>query len=361
MNKQNYDVLWMLIAMLVAQCIVLGITFTSTNRRNGVQVLLLLTVFISVIVVSGLAINSGLYSKYKRWISPGDLYTLLGLCAALIVGLTNIATVGIEATSVRVNKVFLTCASVAGVYALVVASLCIYWESKLIQDTPLVVSQETVNDLYMLLHKFDTVMKANGIRYFITCGTLLGSVRHGGLIPWDDDVDVAVMEDDMSLLYSDKVLRDLAQHGIELEGKGGGFIQNTVCKKAFLINKRSPFIDIFPMKLSKTSNRYEYSNPVARFMFPKETFHASDIFDSAGNLKLDYKFGPLSLPGPVNGVSVLTQAYGPDVLTHYYVDDAHGDRMILLRRKHVKKKMPLTPELIPPRLPSSHLSFPVVY
>ncbi len=41
-----------------------------------------------------------------------------------------------------------------------------------------------------LLINFDEVCREHGIHYSLTGGTLLGAVRHGGAIPWDDDVDV---------------------------------------------------------------------------------------------------------------------------------------------------------------------------
>ena len=45
--------------------------------------------------------------------------------------------------------------------------------------------------LDMLIY-LDKVCKENGIDYRIDGGTVLGAVRHGGFIPWDDDVDVVV-------------------------------------------------------------------------------------------------------------------------------------------------------------------------
>ena len=40
------------------------------------------------------------------------------------------------------------------------------------------------------------IFERNGIRYVIEYGSLLGAVRHGGFIPWDDDFDYVVFEED---------------------------------------------------------------------------------------------------------------------------------------------------------------------
>lgn len=47
-----------------------------------------------------------------------------------------------------------------------------------------------------LLKVFDAVCVEVGLRYWLDGGTLLGAVRHGGFIPWDDDVDVKMPIDD---------------------------------------------------------------------------------------------------------------------------------------------------------------------
>ena len=50
-------------------------------------------------------------------------------------------------------------------------------------------------ELYLLV-AFDKVCRDNGLTYFLDSGTALGAVRHGGFIPWDDDIDVGMPRKD---------------------------------------------------------------------------------------------------------------------------------------------------------------------
>ena len=48
-----------------------------------------------------------------------------------------------------------------------------------------------------LLQEVDRICKKCNIHYNIIAGTLLGAIRHGGYIPLDAKVDVAVLRDEV--------------------------------------------------------------------------------------------------------------------------------------------------------------------
>ena len=46
-----------------------------------------------------------------------------------------------------------------------------------------------------ILVAFDKFCTEHDIKYSLYAGTALGAVRHGGFIPWDDDIDVCMSRD----------------------------------------------------------------------------------------------------------------------------------------------------------------------
>lgn len=53
---------------------------------------------------------------------------------------------------------------------------------------------------YDVLEKTSIFFKERNIKFFFYGGTLLGSLRHKGFIPWDDDIDLAILSEDFNKL-----------------------------------------------------------------------------------------------------------------------------------------------------------------
>ncbi len=66
------------------------------------------------------------------------------------------------------------------------------------------------SSLFSLMHGLESligVCHRHGIDFWLDAGTLLGAVRHGNVIPWDYDVDLAMLSSDYA-----RLLDVFAQH-----------------------------------------------------------------------------------------------------------------------------------------------------
>lgn len=62
-------------------------------------------------------------------------------------------------------------------------------------------------ELLDMLKVLADICKENNIQWWLSSGTFLGAVRHNGFIPWDDDVDIEMFNDDYKKL--EKVLNEM--------------------------------------------------------------------------------------------------------------------------------------------------------
>lgn len=84
-----------------------------------------------------------------------------------------------------------------------------------------------------VLNDVDRVCSELGIKYFAAWGTLLGAVRHGGFVPWDDDFDICMLRNDYNRFLMEGVPRlpeGYAVFNLETREDHEQFIVNIVSK-----------------------------------------------------------------------------------------------------------------------------------
>lgn len=118
-----------------------------------------------------------------------------------------------------------------------------------------------------ILSAFDGFCAQHHLRYYLSEGSMLGAIRHGGFIPWDDDLDVMMPRSDyrrfITLALAGELPRTLNLDCYETNSKHWVFgakiqmVKQTefyLPRIAHLTERNGPYIDLFPVdSVSRTS------------------------------------------------------------------------------------------------------------
>lgn len=184
-----------------------------------------------------------------------------------------------------------------------------------------IITKSQSDQLYKILKFIHDTFVKNKINYFMVGGTLLGAVRHQGIIPWDDDGDLCILKKDVPKIR--KLIPYFTKYGYNLEeglkdedndnsdeenSKDATCVsrKNSCTWYVGCDNKNCLGVDIFVMY--DKGNKVTYYDPFwekannggNKCYFQKELVYPL----------LPYRFGNFYMYGPHNPLEHLNRCYG---------------------------------------------------
>lgn len=151
--------------------------------------------------------------------------------------------------------------------------------------------------VYKLLRDTDAVLEDGGIEYWAIGGTLLGLERHGAMIPYDDDVDIAVPDEFEACMLN----LPWSRVGLAVEeGDTGYHVYREGSRDHY------PFVDIFIVTpvMRKKKERWVFRDQHVRALWPEHYMLNDNVFPLRRA-----RFGPAEMWAPKRHLPLLNRGY----------------------------------------------------
>jgi hypothetical protein len=189
-----------------------------------------------------------------------------------------------------------------------------------------------LEELYMVIRYTTLFLETHKIDYCIESGTLIGCVRHDGIIPWDNDVDIMIFKDGYYKLNT--LINEYNKDNFKILHVTPGFK---------LFYKETCYGELFLYDLDEKMNLYRMAYPLlyrdgslkssfitSDYYYPNQKYKKEDLFPTQIVLFEDFK-----VRAPNNIKNILLTTYSSNLLECVYSPDKNGQHD-MMKMNHYK-------------------------
>lgn len=178
-----------------------------------------------------------------------------------------------------------------------------------------ITDNQILEELYLVIKYTTLFLEKHQIDYCIESGTLIGCVRHDGIIPWDNDIDIMIFKEGYFKLKT--LMNEYNKHNFKILHVTPGFK---------LFYKDIAYGELFLYDYDKNENIYRMAYPlINKNGLLEPTFITSDLYYSNQRYKKEdlfptqmVLFEDFSVRAPYNIKEVLLTTYKKNLLECIY-------------------------------------------
>lgn len=177
--------------------------------------------------------------------------------------------------------------------------------------------------LLSIMERLNELLKENKVEYFLIAGSLLGSFRYQDRMPWDDDIDIGIVDHKGVDLKESVNFESLpfSKFGLGIMKVSFGYkVYDLKNNRRSNLELKFPFIDVFKFVIE--NGEYVYQDITARKKWINEKFQPSQLYPLT-----TCEYAKMTLPCPAKSKEFLSKAYpGWDKIA--YISGSHTGKIL---------------------------------